>query len=65
VADLVESQQHVLATIEALDNGKPYSQALGDIEDSSPSNAARAAQTALSTSSTVAAWTEVISSSVL
>ncbi|KAJ5920146.1 hypothetical protein N7516_011004 [Penicillium verrucosum] len=33
VADLVESQQHVLATIEALDNGKPYSQALGDIEE--------------------------------
>lgn len=33
LADLVESQQHVLATIEALDNGKPYSQALGDIEE--------------------------------
>lgn len=33
VADLVESQQHVLATIEALDNGKPYAQALGDIEE--------------------------------
>jgi aldehyde dehydrogenase (NAD(P)+) len=33
VADLVESQQHVLATIEALDNGKPYSQALGDVEE--------------------------------
>ena len=31
LADLVESHQHVLATIEALDNGKPYSQAVGDI----------------------------------
>ncbi|PGH15172.1 hypothetical protein AJ79_02537 [Helicocarpus griseus UAMH5409] len=33
LADLVESQQHTLATIEAMDNGKPYSQALGDIEE--------------------------------
>ncbi|KAK2775100.1 hypothetical protein FQN53_003315 [Emmonsiellopsis sp. PD_33] len=33
LADLVESKQEVLATIEAMDNGKPYSQALGDIEE--------------------------------
>lgn len=33
LADIVEKNQHVLATIEALDNGKPYSQALGDIEE--------------------------------
>lgn len=32
IADLVKSQQHVLATIKALDNSKPYSQALGNIE---------------------------------
>ncbi|RJE22485.1 Aldehyde dehydrogenase [Aspergillus sclerotialis] len=33
LADMIENQQHVLATIEAMDNGKPYSQALGDIEE--------------------------------
>lgn len=33
LADIVEENQHVLATIEALDNGRPYSQALGDIEE--------------------------------
>jgi hypothetical protein len=33
LADLVEEEQETLATIEAMDNGKPYSQALGDIEE--------------------------------
>lgn len=33
LADIVERNQKVLATIEALDNGKPYSKALGDIEE--------------------------------
>lgn len=33
LADLVEAEQETLATIEAMDNGKPYSQALGDIEE--------------------------------
>ena len=33
LVDLVEKNQHVLATIEAMDNGKAYSHALGDIEE--------------------------------
>ncbi|KAI9374021.1 aldehyde dehydrogenase [Aspergillus egyptiacus] len=33
LADLVEKNRTVLATIETLDNGKPYSKALGDIEE--------------------------------
>ncbi|KAF9891230.1 hypothetical protein FE257_004794 [Aspergillus nanangensis] len=33
LADLVEANQHILATIEAMDNGKPYLQARGDIEE--------------------------------
>lgn len=33
LADLVEAEQELLASIEAMDNGKPYSQALGDIEE--------------------------------
>ncbi|KAK5203310.1 mitochondrial aldehyde dehydrogenase [Exophiala xenobiotica] len=33
LADLVEEEQETLATIEAMDNGKPYTQALGDIEE--------------------------------
>lgn len=33
LADIVERNQAVLATIESLDNGKPYSKALGDIEE--------------------------------
>ncbi|VUC34751.1 unnamed protein product [Clonostachys rosea] len=33
LADLVEAEQETLATIEAMDNGKPYTQALGDIEE--------------------------------
>ncbi|KAL2858981.1 aldehyde dehydrogenase [Aspergillus pseudodeflectus] len=33
LADLVESHQEVLATIETMDNGKPFSSALGDVEE--------------------------------
>jgi aldehyde dehydrogenase (NAD+) len=33
LADLVEAEQETLATIEAMDNGKPFSSALGDIEE--------------------------------
>ncbi|KAJ6149830.1 Aldehyde dehydrogenase N-terminal [Penicillium samsonianum] len=33
LADIVQRNQTVLATIESLDNGKPYSKALGDIEE--------------------------------
>jgi aldehyde dehydrogenase (NAD(P)+) len=33
LADLVEEAQEILATIEALDNGKPYTQALDDVEE--------------------------------
>lgn len=33
LADIVEDHTTVLATIESLDNGKPYSKALGDIEE--------------------------------
>ncbi|KAL3480890.1 aldehyde dehydrogenase [Aspergillus californicus] len=33
LADLVEKNQDLLATIEAMDNGKPFTQALGDIEE--------------------------------
>ncbi|EKJ72513.1 hypothetical protein FPSE_07394 [Fusarium pseudograminearum CS3096] len=33
LADLVEAELETLATIEALDNGKPYTQALGDIQE--------------------------------
>jgi aldehyde dehydrogenase (NAD+) len=33
LADLVEIELEFLATIEALDNGKPYTQALGDIQE--------------------------------
>ncbi|KAJ5110293.1 Aldehyde dehydrogenase N-terminal [Penicillium argentinense] len=33
LADIVQRHEQVLATIEALDNGKPYSKALGDIEE--------------------------------
>lgn len=33
LADIVQRNEQVLATIEALDNGKPYSKALGDIEE--------------------------------
>ncbi|KAI5927617.1 aldehyde dehydrogenase [Camillea tinctor] len=32
-ADLVEQHQEVLATIETWDNGKPYSDSLGDVEE--------------------------------
>ncbi len=33
LADLVEAEQETLATIEAMDSGKPYTKALGDIEE--------------------------------
>ncbi|KAF7533172.1 hypothetical protein G7054_g7323 [Neopestalotiopsis clavispora] len=33
LADLVEEEREVLATIEAMENGKPYTQALGDIQE--------------------------------
>lgn len=33
LADIVERNQTVLATIESLDNGKPYIKAMGDIEE--------------------------------
>ncbi|KFA80082.1 hypothetical protein S40288_08209 [Stachybotrys chartarum IBT 40288] len=33
IADLVEAEQEILVTLEAMDNGKPYTQALGDIEE--------------------------------
>lgn len=33
LADLVEAEHETLATIEAMDNGKPYTQALGDIQE--------------------------------
>jgi aldehyde dehydrogenase (NAD+) len=33
LADLVEDKKEILATIEAMDNGKPYTQALGDIQE--------------------------------
>jgi aldehyde dehydrogenase (NAD+) len=33
LADLAESERETLATIEAMDNGKPYLQALGDIQE--------------------------------
>lgn len=33
LADIVQRNQTVLATIESLDNGKPYNKALGDIDE--------------------------------
>ena len=33
LADIVQRNQEVLATIESLDNGKPYSKAVGDIDE--------------------------------
>ena len=33
LADLVERDQKTLATIEAMDNGKPYKSALGDVAE--------------------------------
>ncbi|KAG7423270.1 Aldehyde dehydrogenase [Fusarium oxysporum f. sp. raphani] len=33
LADLVEAEQETLATLETLDNGKPYTSALGDVEE--------------------------------
>lgn len=33
LGDLVEANREDLATLEAMDNGKPYTQALGDVEE--------------------------------
>jgi aldehyde dehydrogenase (NAD+) len=33
LADLIEEEQELLATIETWDNGKPYTSSLGDLEE--------------------------------
>ncbi|OJJ45171.1 hypothetical protein ASPZODRAFT_70827 [Penicilliopsis zonata CBS 506.65] len=35
LAELIDREKNVLATIEAMDNGKPYSSALGDVDEAS------------------------------